>query len=62
MKKNRKSKCDKKARPVPLGCWALGGPFMRINKSDGCGSIDNAESMRTIDRAVDIGANFFLIG
>jgi aryl-alcohol dehydrogenase-like predicted oxidoreductase len=33
-----------------LGCWAIGGSW---------GSVDDAESMRALHRALDLGVNFF---
>ena len=45
--------------PMGLGCWAIGGPFMMFGKPDGWGDIDDAESVRAIHAAVDLGVNFF---
>jgi aryl-alcohol dehydrogenase-like predicted oxidoreductase len=42
-----------------LGCWAIGGPFMMDGKPDGWGNVDDAESIRAIHRALDLGVNFF---
>jgi|GEM_PF-6683686 len=49
-------------RPVPLGYWAMGGPFMRVNHNDVDAMIDEAESTRTTHRASNVGTNFFTIG
>lgn len=63
MKDNRRiGKCGIQARPIPLGCWAMGGPFMRISNNDGYATVDDGESKRTIHRAANVGANFFTIG
>ena len=43
----------------PLGCWALGGPFVKINHEDG--GIGDTET-GTIRRAADLGTDFFVIG
>lgn len=42
-----------------MGCWAIGGHFLLDGKADGWGSVDDAESIRAIQRAVDLGVNFF---
>jgi len=44
---------------VGLGCWAIGGPFLFEGKPDGWGEVDDAESVRAIQRAVDLGVTFF---
>jgi aryl-alcohol dehydrogenase-like predicted oxidoreductase len=42
-----------------LGCWAIGGSFYLNGKPDGWGEVDDAESVRAIHRALDLGVNFF---
>ena len=42
-----------------LGCWAIGGPFLFEGKPDGWGAVDDAESIRAINRAADLGVTFF---
>ena len=43
-----------------LGCWAIGGPWTWSDGSPmGWGQVDDAESIRAIHRAVDLGINFF---
>jgi aryl-alcohol dehydrogenase-like predicted oxidoreductase len=42
-----------------LGCWAIGGPFLLDGKPDGWGAVDDAESIRAIQRAIDLGVTFF---
>jgi aryl-alcohol dehydrogenase-like predicted oxidoreductase len=42
-----------------MGCWAIGGPFLMDGKADGWGDIDDAESLRAIQRAIDLGVTFF---
>jgi aryl-alcohol dehydrogenase-like predicted oxidoreductase len=44
---------------VGLGCWAIGGPFLLGGRADGWGDVDDAESIRAIDRAVDLGVTLF---
>ena len=41
--------------PLGLGCWAIGGPFTMDGHQDGWGQVDDAESIRAIRRAVDLG-------
>ncbi|MEN6636419.1 MAG: aldo/keto reductase [Clostridiaceae bacterium] len=45
--------------PLGLGCWAIGGPFMMDGHQDGWGQVDDAESIRAIRRAVDLGVTLF---
>jgi aryl-alcohol dehydrogenase-like predicted oxidoreductase len=47
------------ASAMGLGCWAIGGPFLLDGKPDGWGMIDDAESLRAIQRAIDLGVTFF---
>lgn len=46
-----------------MGCWAIGGPFTRVDSSTprplGWGQVDDKESIRAIHRALDMGVNFF---
>ncbi len=48
---------------VGMGCWAIGGPFERTDGESrspmGWGRVDDAESIRAIHRALDLGVNFF---
>lgn len=45
--------------PLGMGCWAIGGPW-RFNGSEaGWSQVDDAESLRAIRRALDLGVNFF---
>ena len=45
--------------PLGLGCWAIGGPFTMDGHQDGWGQVDDAESIRAIRRAVDLGVTLF---
>lgn len=47
------------ATAIGLGCWAIGGPFTLDGKPDGWGDIDDAQSIRAIELALDLGANLF---
>ena len=42
-----------------LGCWAIGGPTWRGETPVGWGQVDDAESMRAVQRAVNLGITFF---
>lgn len=42
-----------------LGCWAIGGPATLDGKSIGWGEVDDAESIRAIQRALDLGETLF---
>ncbi len=42
-----------------LGCWAVGGPWTFNGSPAGWSGVDDAESLRAIQRACDLGATFF---
>lgn len=42
-----------------LGCWAIGGPASLDGKPIGWGEVDDAESIRAIARALELGVSFF---
>lgn len=42
-----------------MGCWAIGGPFWEGGTPLGWGEVDDAESIRAIHAALDLGINFF---
>lgn len=42
-----------------MGCWAIGGPFLLNGLPDGWGDVDDAESLRAIQRAIELGVTFF---
>jgi aryl-alcohol dehydrogenase-like predicted oxidoreductase len=44
---------------VGMGCWAIGGPAWRGTDAVGWGTVDDAESVRAIHRALDLGVTFF---
>ena len=47
------------AGAIGMGCWAAGGPAWRGDHPIGWGEVDDAESIRAIHRAIDLGANLF---
>lgn len=49
-------------RSIPalgMGCWAIGGPFSSGDTPIGWGQVDDAESLRAVACAVDLGVRFF---
>lgn len=44
---------------VGMGCWAIGGPAWRGSDASGWGTVDDAQSIRAIHRALELGATFF---
>jgi aryl-alcohol dehydrogenase-like predicted oxidoreductase len=42
-----------------LGCWAIGGPWTFNGMFAGWSGIDDAESVRALHRALDLGVSFF---
>ncbi|MEN0072231.1 MAG: aldo/keto reductase [Propionicimonas sp.] len=44
---------------IGLGCWAIGGHFTLDGRPDSYGPVDDAESVRAIRAAVDLGVTFF---
>jgi len=42
-----------------MGCWAIGGPFWSGETPVGWGEVDDEESIRAIQRALELGATFF---
>lgn len=42
-----------------MGCWAIGGEMWLDGKVDGWHGVDDAESLRAIRRALDLGITFF---
>lgn len=44
---------------VGMGCWAIGGLFNYLNSPAGWAGVDDKESIRAVQTAVDLGCNFF---
>lgn len=42
-----------------MGCWAIGGEMWLDGKVDGWHGVDDAESLRALQRALDLGITFF---
>lgn len=47
------------ASAVGLGCWAIGGHFTLDGRPDGWGYVDDAQSIRAIEVAFDLGGTLF---
>jgi len=45
--------------PMGLGCWAIGGPWTFNGTPAGWAEVEDAESIRAIHRAIELGVNFF---
>lgn len=50
---------DIEVSALGLGCWAIGGPFWSGAQPVGYGQVDDAESIRAVRRAIDLGVTFF---
>lgn len=44
---------------VGFGCWPIGGRIIEDGKAVGWGDVNDAESIRAIHRAIDLGVTFF---
>src|SRR5512139_3659506 len=42
-----------------MGCWAIGGPWTMTDHPAGWGKVDDGESLRALQAALDLGVNFF---
>ena len=60
----RLGKSDLEVSAIGMGCWAIGGPWTWEQPGEepfpaGWGEVDDAESIRAIHTALDLGINFF---
>jgi aryl-alcohol dehydrogenase-like predicted oxidoreductase len=53
------SRTEIQVSAVGLGCWAIGGPWRSAGRPAGWGEVDDAESIRAIRRALDLGVTLF---
>ena len=44
---------------IGMGCWAIGGPLWEDGKPDGWGEVDDRESIRAVQKALELGVTFF---
>jgi aryl-alcohol dehydrogenase-like predicted oxidoreductase len=59
MKKVKIGRSDLEVSVIGMGCWGIGGPFWDGKGWMGYGNVDDAESIRAIHRALDLGVTFF---
>ena len=59
MQKRKLGNSGIEVSPMGLGCWAIGGPFTMFGQQDGWGQVDDAESIRAIHRAMELGVTLF---
>ena len=53
-------KSNIRVSPLGMGCWAIGGTIIdQEGKPTGYGIIDDKESIKAIQCAIDLGINFF---
>jgi aryl-alcohol dehydrogenase-like predicted oxidoreductase len=60
----RLGKSDLQVSAIGMGCWAIGGPWTWEQPGEapfpaGWGKVDDQESIRAIQTALDLGINFF---
>jgi aryl-alcohol dehydrogenase-like predicted oxidoreductase len=59
MHKRTLGKSGIEVSPMGMGCWAIGGPWRLLDRPAGWGEVDDAESIRAIQVALEKGINFF---
>ncbi len=59
MLKRRLGRSNLMVSPMGLGCWAIGGLWTFDGEPAGWGQVDDAESVRAIHCALDLGIDFF---
>jgi aryl-alcohol dehydrogenase-like predicted oxidoreductase len=59
MKKRKFGNADLLVSEVGFGAWGIGGPAMAGAIPIGWGKVDDAASIRALEKAVDLGVNFF---
>lgn len=59
MEKRRLGRLGVEVSAMGMGCWAIGGQFYFEGRPDGYGQVDDEESIRALQRALDLGINFF---
>jgi aryl-alcohol dehydrogenase-like predicted oxidoreductase len=58
--KRKLGKYAKQVSAMGMGCWAIGGPFRNPEgRYFAYGKVNDAESIKTVRRAFDLGINFF---
>lgn len=59
MQKRKLGPYGPKVGAIGMGCWAIGGHFTLDGRNDGWGQVDDAQSVRAIELALDLGASLF---
>ena len=63
MQTRRLGRSNIEVSPLGLGCWAIGGEYTFADEDDrrqiGWGAVDDADSARAIQRALDLGVTLF---
>lgn len=59
MNKRTLGRSNIEVSPLGMGCWAIGGPWQFRDIQAGWGDVDDAESIRAVQHALDSGINFF---
>jgi aryl-alcohol dehydrogenase-like predicted oxidoreductase len=59
MDKRKLGRSGLEVSAMGMGCWAIGGPFWKNGQPVGWGQVNDEESVRAIQRAVDLGITFF---
>ncbi|WP_375598705.1 aldo/keto reductase [Devosia sp. Naph2] len=55
----RLGRTGRMAGAIGMGCWAIGGHFTLDGRNDGWGDVDDAQSIRALQIALELGANLF---
>ena len=50
---------DSTVKPIGLGCWAIGGAFWDGDEPLGWGNVDDNESLKTLELALELGIDFW---
>lgn len=58
MEQIRLGNSDIQISRIGLGSWAIGGPCLDNGKALGWGDVDDAQSIRSIRRGIDLGVNY----
>ena len=59
MEKKKLGQTDIEVSAVGFGCWPIGGQFLLDGHPDGYGEVDDGVSIRAIQRALELGIQFF---